>query len=158
MKNKQFNNFTISELFEIKKVYGTPLSSYKKGKIPYVTGSQDNNGVIGYVDAQEKDISNGNCIAVDPISGITMYQPIDFVGRGFSGASINLLYCKELNEKNALFICSAIERISKKVASYTNLFNSNRLANAKITLPTKKECIPDFDVIEHLFGGGYQYA
>ena len=130
-----FKEFKISEVFEIKKVFGKPLKSYEKGIIPYVSGSQNNNGIVGFVSALEEDISKGNCISIDPIKGFAFYQPINFVGRGFSGASINLLYNNNLNETISLYLCTVIEKIAKNLASYNNLFNSDRLASALITVP-----------------------
>lgn len=130
-----FKEFSIEQIFTIKKVYGRPQKTYELGNIPYVTGTKDNNGVVGFVSADEKSISKGNCISVDPITGLSCYQPVDFVGRGFSGASINLLYNDNLDEKTALFMCSAIEKVASSVAAYTNLFNSTRLATANIKVP-----------------------
>ena len=127
--------FTIEQVFTIKKVYGQPQKIYEVGDTPYVTGAKDNNGVVGFVKADDKSISDGNCISVDPITGMSCYQPVDFVGRGFSGASINLLYNDNLDEKTALFMCSAIGKVASSVAAYTNLFNSTRLATAKIIVP-----------------------
>ena len=143
-----WKKFKISELFEIRKVYGKPLSEYTEGKTPYVTGSEGNNGVVGYVTAPPEAISEGGCIAVDPIKGFAMYQPEPFVGRGFSGASINLLYNDNLTEETAMYVCAAIEKVSKSVAAYTNLFNSDRLKNAEISLPVTTQDVPDWDYMQ----------
>lgn len=143
-----WKKFKISELFEIRKVYGKPLSEYTEGKTPYVTGSEGNNGVVGYVSAPPEAISEGGCIAVDPIKGFAMYQPEPFVGRGFSGASINLLYNDNLTEETAMYVCAAIEKVSKSVAAYTNLFNSDRLKNAEISLPVTTKDVPDWDYMQ----------
>lgn len=132
----RYEKYKLNELAKIEKVKGRPLSKYEKGETPYVTGSQSNNGVIGYVNAPEADISKGNCIVVDPIKGLCMYQENDFVGRGFSGASINALYIEGMDETSAMFIIAAIKKVSLKVASYSYLFNSNKLAEAEIMLPT----------------------
>lgn len=132
----KYERYKLNELAKIEKVKGKPLSKYEKGETPYVTGSQSNNGVIGYVTAPETDISKGNCIVVDPIKGLCMYQGADFVGRGFSGASINALYIENMDEISAMFIIAAIKKVSLKVASYSYLFNSNKLAEAEIMLPT----------------------
>ena len=155
----RYEKYKLSKLGVIKKVKGLPLDKYQPGNIPYVTGSQSNNGIIGYVNATDEAISEGNCIAIDPIKGLCMYQPDNFVGRGFSGASINLLYIDKLNELIAMYIIAAIEKYSTKVASYANLFNSNRLASAMITLPTLDDLdenspysdegfVPDFDYMQ----------
>lgn len=132
----RYEKYKLNELAKIEKVKGKPLSKYEKGETPYVTGSQSNNGVIGYVTAPETDISKGNCIVVDPIKGLCMYQGADFVGRGFSGASINALYIENMDEISAMFIIAAIKKVSLKVASYSYLFNSSKLAEAGIMLPT----------------------
>lgn len=132
----KYEKYKLNELAKIEKVKGKPLSKYEEGETPYVTGSQSNNGVVGYINAPKKDISKGNCIVVDPIKGLCMYQENDFVGRGFSGASINALYIEGMDETSAMFIIAAIKKVSLKVASYSYLFNSNKLAEAEIMLPT----------------------
>ena len=155
----RYEKYELGKFATIKKVKGLPLDKYETGEIPYVTGSQSNNGVVGYVTAPDDAISDGNCIVVDPIKGLCMYQPKKFVGRGFSGASINALYIEGLNELNAMYIIASIEKYSTKVANYGNLFNSNRLATATITLPTLDELdenspysdegfVPDFDYMQ----------
>lgn len=132
----KYEKYKLNELAKIEKVKGKPLSKYEEGETPYVTGSQSNNGVVGYINAPKKDISKRNCIVVDPIKGLCMYQENDFVGRGFSGASINALYIEGMDETSAIFIIAAIKKVSLKVASYSYLFNSNKLAEAEIMLPT----------------------
>lgn len=143
-----WKKFKIKDLFEIRKVYGKPISEYPAGSTPYVTGAQDNNGVIGYVTAPPEAISEGGCISVDPIKGFACWQPEPFVGRGFSGASINLLYNEHLTESTALYVCSCIEKFSTAVAAYTNLFNSSRLADAEISLPVTAVEQPDWDYMQ----------
>lgn len=132
----KYERYKLNELAKIEKVKGKPLSKYEEGETPYVTGSQSNNGVVEYINAPETDISKGNCIVVDPIKGLCMYQENDFVGRGFSGASINALYIENMDEISAMFIIAAIKKVSLKVASYSYLFNSSKLAEAEIMLPT----------------------
>ncbi len=148
LHNKKWSAFTIENLFRIKKVSGLPIENYKYGKAPYISTSSTNNGLANFVFAQGKDISKGNCISVDPIKGVSFYQPFDFVGRGFSGASINLLYGDKINRYTALFICTAIEKTSEKKASYGYLFNGDRLAKAKVFLPVTNEGEPDYKFME----------
>ncbi len=136
--------FKIEDIFDIRKVYGKPLKEYSVGLFPYVTGASDNNGIVGYVDAPLSVVSRGNCLSVDPITGKTCYQPVDFVGRGFSGASINLLYNEHIDETIGLYLCASVEKVAKSVASYTNLFNSVRLASAEIRLPVISDGTPDW--------------
>lgn len=147
----EFQKYKLCELAKIKKVNGRPLKEYKEGSIPYVTGTRSNNGIIGYVDAPTEAISKGNCIAIDPISGFCTYQAKDFVGRGFSGASINLLYIDNLERLSALYIITIIQKHSTQAASYGDLFNSKRLASAEISLPT----LPQKDTSSPYSNSGY---
>lgn len=48
-------------------------------------------------------------------------------------------------KKTALFVCSVIEKVASSVAAYTNLFNSTRLATAKISLPVIESSDPDHE-------------
>lgn len=148
LKDKKWSVFPIGKLFIINKVNGLPAEKYKTGKQPYISTATINNGLIGFVDTNENDISKKNCISVDPIKGISFYQPFDFVGRGFSGASINILYNNNINKYNALFICKAIEKTAKEKASYGYLFNGARLAKAKISLPVNVKGEPDYKFME----------
>lgn len=141
MKNKltlqdvEWGIFKIGDIFSVSKVLGRPLEEYDKGDIPYASTSSMNNAVIGFVNASSKDISPSNVISVDPIKGKVLYHPYEFVGRGFSGASINILINKNINKHSALFICKCIENSSTNKASYGYLFNSNRLLSGMFKLP-----------------------
>lgn len=135
-------------MFEIRKVYGKPIKTYPSGTIPYISGARDNNGCIGFVSAPDNAISEGNCISVDPITGASKYQPEKFVGRGFSGASVNTLYSRNINSKNALYLCGAIEKMASGVASYSHLLNGKKLANAEISLPCLQSGAPDYALME----------
>lgn len=142
-----WKEFKIKDLFIIEKVYGLPLEKYNQGNTPYISTSSINNGNCGFVEANNKDISLGNCITVDPIKGKCFYHPYDFVGRGFSGASINILRNSNLNEFNSKYIIPIIEKNAIEKASYGNLFNSERLKNAVIKIPCINE-MPDWKYLE----------
>lgn len=140
----KWNLFQIDKIFDVKRVEGKPINNYENGNIPYVTTSSENNGITNFVNAIESDISKRSAISVDPVGGTTFYHDYDFVGRGFSGSSINLLYNDNLNSLNSKFVCSAIEKVSKVKASYGLHFNGNRLRSAKILLPSEENGNPNW--------------
>ena len=154
LEEVEWNLFQIDEIFDVKRVEGKPINNYENGNIPYVTTSSENNGITNFVNTIESDISKRSAISVDPVGGTTFYHNYDFVGRGFSGSSINLLYNDNLNNHNSKFLCSAIEKVSKVKASYGIHFNGNRLKNAKILLPSEENGNPNWkymtDFIENL--------
>ena len=144
LKEVEWNLFQIDEIFDVKRVEGKPINNYENGNIPYVTTSSENNGITNFVNVTESDISKRSAISVDPVGGTTFYHDYDFVGRGFSGSSINLLYNDNLNSLNSKFVCSAIEKVSKVKASYGIHFNGNRLRSAKVLLPSDENGNPNW--------------
>jgi hypothetical protein len=144
LKEVEWNLFQIDEIFDVKRVEGKPINNYENGNIPYVTTSSENNGITNFVNAIESDISKRSAISVDPVGGTTFYHDYDFIGRGFSGSSINLLYNDNLNSLNSKFVCSAIEKVSKVKASYGIHFNGNRLRSAKVLLPLDENGNPNW--------------
>ena len=149
LSDREWKEFRIGDLFEVKKVLGKPIENYKNGRIPYISTSSQNNGLINFIDCEEKILSAKNAISIDPIKGTSFFHIYNFLGRGFSGASINNLYNEKLDKNNGLFASKCIEKTSFFKASYGNLFNSNRLINAKILLPVLENGEPDFDFMEN---------
>lgn len=149
LSDREWKEFKIGDLFEVKKVLGKPIENYKNGRIPYISTSSQNNGLINFIDCEEKILSAKNAISIDPIKGTSFFHIYNFLGRGFSGASINNLYNEKLDKNNGLFASKCIEKTSFFKASYGNLFNSNRLINAKILLPVLENGEPDFDFMEN---------
>ncbi len=149
LSDREWKEFRIGDLFEVKKVLGKPIENYKNGRIPYISTSSQNNGLINFIDCEEKILSAKNAISIDPIKGTSFFHMYNFLGRGFSGASINNLYNEKLDKNNGLFVSKCIEKTSFFKASYGNLFNSNRLINAKILLPVLENGEPDYDFMEN---------
>ena len=143
-----WGEFRIKDLFEIETVKGKPIESYKKGNIPYVSTAATNNAVINFIEKEKNIITSAFAIPVDAISGTCFFHDYVFVGRGFSGASVNVLRNINLNKYNGMFICSSIEKTSKLKASYGYLFNSNRLKMGVILLPIDSNNNPNWKFME----------
>lgn len=156
MENRKWEVFIIDEVFEIKKVKGHQIKTYTSGKYPYITTSSLNNGVTDYVNAPKSDISLGNTLTVNPITGDTFYQEKDFVGRGYSGASVNCLYNNNLNKFSGFFLAQTISQSARDKASYANLFNSKRLSRGKFHAPVNKDSELDWVYMEKLGKDLYQ--
>ena len=148
LNDVEWRAFRIKDLFKIKKVKGKPVEKYNAGKIPYTSSSSTDNAVVSFIEANEDIINQGNSISVNPIDGKAFFHEYNFVGRGYSGASINILYNEKLNKKNGLFLCRAIENTSTKKASYGYLFNSKRLDNGIVLLPIDNTNNPNWQFME----------
>lgn len=144
----EWGEFKIGKLFDVSNVKGKPVENYQSGNTPYVSTAGTNNAVVSFVEATENIITDSGVITVDPIKGICFYHDYDFVGRGFSGASVNVLRNKNLNKFSGQFICTAIQNTSMSKASYGYLFNSNRLRNGTILLPIICEGQPNWQFME----------
>lgn len=144
----EWGEFKIKDIFKIETVKGKPIENYEKGRVPYVSTASINNAVINFINGDEKIITKGATITVDPIKGSCFFHEYDFIGRGFSGASVNVLRNVNLNKFNGIFICSAIQKTSKLRASYGYLFNSNRLKNGILLLPIDSQGNPNWQFME----------
>ena len=125
----------------------------EEGTVNYVSSGAFNNGVMKCLKPKEGEVlDKGHCITVSPLDGSSFWQENDFLGRGGSGASIALLYNDNLNQLNALFICSVIKKSAGKYG-YANLLNGNNLKNLEVILPAITKYIPDFNTLTREVSG-----
>ncbi|MDJ1112633.1 restriction endonuclease subunit S [Macrococcus sp. S115] len=148
LENVQWKEFKIEDLFKCRRVKGKSIKKYNKGNIPYVSTSASNNGVIGFIDANDEDISESNTLTVNPITNAVFYQTYEYVGRGNAGSSINELHSKYLNKYTGLFIVKMLEHATLSKTSYAIQLNGDRLRKAKLKLPVKNDLTPDWDFME----------
>lgn len=148
LSDVKWKEFKIGKLFDISKVKGRPIENYTMGNTPYVSTAGNNNAVVSFIEADDAIITSSGVITVDPIKGKCFYHDYKFVGRGYSGASVNVLKNKNLNKFNGQFICTAIQNTSMSKASYGYLFNSDRLKNGIILLPTDGAGKPNWQFME----------
>lgn len=145
---KEWGEFRVGELFDIKHPAARSEKKYCEGKINYVSSGAFNNGVANKLMPLPNELlDRGGCITVSPLDGSSFYQEEDFLGRGGSGASISILYNSHLNRNNALFICSVI-RSSANRFGYTDLLNGENLKSLTIKLPMNKTGQPDWAYME----------
>lgn len=150
IKNKKINidkwkDFKIGDLFQIKRPTARSQLNYDNGDIPFVASGNINNGVLKYcVPKNNEVLDKGNCISVSPVDGSAFYQKKDFLGRGGAGSSIILLYNKNLNEYNGLFLCTIIRKKCSKY-NYSNMGSKDTIAEETIKIPVKFNENPDWD-------------
>lgn len=124
------------------------------GDTPFVASGGFNNGIEKFVKTTEV-LDKGNCISVSAIGGFSFYQEKDFIGRGGAGSAIKILYNKNLNEKNALFICTILQNILKKY-DYTTMLSGDKLKKELIDLPVKKDKTIDWEYMEKYIENFYK--
>ena len=119
----------------------------ENGKVPFVASGAFNNGIEKYVKTNEV-LDRGNCITVSAIGAFSFYQEKDFIGRGGAGSAIKILYNDKLNEKNALFVCTVLQ---KKLSKYdfNTMLSGAKLKKEYISLPITEENKVDWLYMEH---------
>lgn len=147
LKDKKWKLFCIGELFELKKGKCSNASILNDGKIPYVGATNRNNGILKFVDAKEKMLSDGNCIvfigAGDGSAGFSVYKKEKCIC-----ASSNVCgYNEYLNEYTGLFI-SACSDMNESKYSHGYSRNMERLSKDKVMLPVNDAGDPDYEYME----------
>ena len=77
--DRKWEVFMIKDIFEIKKVKWRPIENYNNWLCPYISTSSNNNWLIWFVKWEKSEISEWNCISVDPIKWISFYHKYDII-------------------------------------------------------------------------------
>jgi Type I restriction modification DNA specificity domain len=147
LKNIQWGEFEIGKLFTIENCKCSNISLLKKGRVPYVGATNRNNGVLNFVDPDERLVTKGNCIVFicdgEGSVGFSIYKKEDFVGSTTVKAGRN----QYLNFYNALFITTIADSVRSK---YNFGFKRNEfhLKKEKILLPINSRGEPDYEFME----------
>ena len=138
--------FRYDEIFDINSFRGETLQDLKEGDIPYISTTEDNNGIIGHIEATS--FCNGNKITVSRNGsvGISFYQPNKFYP---SPDDIRIFTLKHnvLNPYIGLFLCVLIEKERYRY-TYGRKFGTKRMKTSLIKLPVTPSGEPDWKYME----------
>lgn len=145
INTSNWNEFKLSDIFDVSVSNDLNLQSCNNGSIPYITASSDNNGVTAYVDLIPSQLPNVLTIARNGSVGSTFYQPFSFCS---SPDDVRILTPKfKMNVYIGLFIKTVIEKEKFRYA-YGRKLGTKRIQNMVIKLPTTVDGIPDFEYME----------
>jgi len=117
-------------------------------EIPYIGAKKSDNGVMRYVQYNEKLISKGNCIVFigdgEGSVGYCLYQPEDFIG----STTLSVGYNEHLNKYNATFLVSIIDKERFRY-SYGRKFQGSKIKETEILIPVTNEDEPDWQYMEN---------
>lgn len=113
---------------------------------PFITRSQNNNGIAHYVPKQSKELNSNNVITIGLDTQTVFYQQHPF----YTGQNIQIfdLVNFKLNKYIALFIIPSIEKQLKHLNWGGNGATLGRLSKKKILLPINSDSKPDYDFME----------
>jgi len=149
LKDRKWKEFFFTEMF---KIYSSSSGIdknkliMKKGKIPYVTRSEKNNGIDLFLCKQnvkyDTDISNVITIGLD--TQTVFYQPNAF----YTGQNIQILENQKMNKSIATFLIPLIRIQLEKFNWGGNGATLTRLKRSKIFIPITSKGKPDYAFME----------
>ena len=136
--------FKYEDLFDIKKGKRLIKENMTEGKTPFIGSIDSNNGYREYIG--QKPNHKGNTITVNYNGSVgeAFYQPDPF----WASDDVNVLYPKfELNKYIAFFLITLIRR-EKFRFNYGRKWETDRMKDSLIKLPTDENDKPSFHYME----------
>ena len=146
LTNRKWNFFKLTDLFEIKKGERLTKDNRIEGKIPLITATSENNGVVQFINLKEfekvKKIFE-NKITIDMFFNV-FYHQYSY----FSDDNVHTLIPKQSNNKYvSLFLVSVLNKLKEKY-DYGRQVRLSRLNSELISLPVNKNNLPDWKFME----------
>lgn len=142
-----FKEFLIKDLFEVisnPQLDKSEFTFSKKSEYPYFTRTENNNGILGYVDyLDDEHLIKGNSLAVGMISMKFHYMAHDF----YAGQFTKTLFPKfnNFNEKIALYFIAILNKSSKLYSSFLVRHFADKVKNSVVNLPVRASSIPNYN-------------
>ena len=144
---QQWNDFTISDLFNVVKGKRLTKANMKEGNNRFIGASAKNNGVTHLI-GNTDNIHNLNVLTVayNGSVGETFYQDEKFI----ASDDVNVFYPKfAMNKYIGLFIAPIIRHIGKNKYEFIDKWKKEDMETEKIKLPVDKQGNPDLKYMEN---------
>lgn len=145
--NKEWQDFYISKIFEIKAGKRLTKANMKRGNIPFIGATDSNNGITNFVSNENTSTDKG-VLGVNYNGSVveTFYHPYKCT---FSD-DVKRFSTKEIegNKYIYLFLKNAILKQKCKYM-YGYKFNENRMVKQKIMLPVDSKGEPDYEFMHN---------
>lgn len=155
--SKQFEEFLITDIFEIKNGVRLKSDDHIPGSTPYISSRKGNNGISGWVSNSNSSLDSG-VLGVNYNGNVleAYYHPYEAL---FSDDVKRFKIKDEKpNCRKYMYLATAIKKL-KKAYSYTKKFNSSEISKSTITLPVTDESAgtdspePDWEYMEEYIKG-----
>lgn len=141
-----WQKFRLNDLFDVVTSKDSNLLESGRGNVPYISSSQINNGVSGYVDELPTHPEGSITIARNGSVCSAFFQPISFCA---SPDDVRILTPKfKMNKYIGLFLTVIIEREKFRYA-YGRKFGTKRMKDTVICLPSDAKGNPDWKFMEN---------
>lgn len=147
LEDIEWKNFKLGDLFDFERKPSKGLNNIeinKENGISYLGATNRNNGVLEFVESNQKLTYKGNCIAFirngEGSMGYSIYKKEDFIAT----QDISVGYNTNLEQFNGMFITTIADRVRGKY-NFGYKRNQNRLENEILTLPSDKNGNPHWE-------------
>ena len=145
LKDREWKEFVFGDVFDIRATrtgLDKKVLSGEEGEIPYITRTDNNNGVDAFIAPQCVDrVDEGNVITIGLDTQTVFYQGTSF----YTGQNIQVVRHAQLNKYNALFIIRAIKVLVQKFSWGSYGATLSRLRRGKLYLPITADAAPDWE-------------
>lgn len=146
MKKVDWGFFFLDEIFTtIQRGKRLTKKDQIKGDIPYISSTQYNNGVNGFIGNDEKVRKYSNCLTIANSGsvGSVFYHDYEFVASDHVTALVN----EQLTKEHYIFLIAAVSSIGEKY-SFNREISDDRIKREKIMLPAINKDQPDWDFMK----------
>lgn len=147
LKNKEWKEFLISDIFNVSGTITThPSKLIKGGFTPRITCSATNNA---FENSYKNDpTETGGVLTIDSATvGFVSFQEADFIATDHV-EKLSLKNGKRINKYLGAFIIRAISSATKGKYGYGYKFSQKRITKQNILLPVNRDNKPDFEFME----------
>lgn len=147
IEEKEFLEFEIEKLFEVKSGKRLTKADMKKGNKPFIGATDSNNGITAFV-SNTNNSEDSNVLGVNYNGSVVenFYHPYKAI---FSD-DVKRLSFKEVEDNKHLFLFVKTQILKQKAKyQYGYKFNGTRMNRQKIMLPVNDQNEPDYDYMEN---------
>lgn len=149
-KKIKYSRFKITDIFDVKNTNSIMKKDIilNSGNTPYVTASEGDNSISGYITYKNQLIEEGNSIMIGGKTLVITYQPKDYYSNDSHNLALYIKNCKGRTEKAQLFMVAALYKSLKPLYTWGDSISKKKIQNNYVFLPVNSDGNIDFEIME----------
>ena len=145
-----WKKFRLDSIFIMKNTKSVVQKDVKpnSGKIPYVTASNNNNGVLMFIDCPPEWIDDGDCIMIGGKTMSFSYQKKPFCSNDSHNIALYLKNKSQATEMCYLYLITALRSALYSRYSWGDSISMKRIKDDVFFLPATEDGQPDFKYMD----------
>lgn len=147
LKNREWGEFEIGEIFNIDSGKRLTKAEMKKGKTPFVGASDSNNGITEFISNSNNSLDcNVLGVNYNGSVGENFYHPY----KALFSDDVKRFSLKKANGNKFVYLFLKVTLLKQKTKyQYGYKFNEKRMLKQKIMLPINSVGQPDYEYMEN---------